>query len=373
MLLILGFGMIGCIILHSLKLKEKIFKFLSIELKLWILFAFFTFATGIIVAVNYDFLLKSIMTFCEFLMLIFGIVYISNQDRNINFFVNIMIILAIVCAITAKFWGIDYGFGRIAMGSTDNPNSLGITMAIGVCCILYKLNIKKLFYSIIGFGTIFFLIYITLLTGSRKSFIGVLLIFIFWILFVAFAEIKVLSSFEKMKVILTVVIIVGIGYYIFNPLLKDSLLFLRLNGLFQQTGMDVTIREDMYSEALKLFRKSPLIGIGLNNFRAVSLFKTYSHSTYAEALACTGIIGSILYFIPYLIIFINYVKIILNRKIEDLLLKQAKIMFGLFGLILFLGVGIIHFYEIISNIAFGMLIAFSINMKNYMESIEKKI
>lgn len=362
MLLLLGSGMIYFILLHALQTKTNIIKSLTAELKLWILFAITTFLFGLFVAANHSYLISSVARFCEFLVLMFGIVYISSHDRNINFFSKIFILFSIICSIITIFWGIDFGQGRITMGLSNNPNSLGIIMAIGICLVLYEQDFKKLGYSIISFSVILLLFYVCLITGSRKSFISIVLIIIYWLAFVVFKDIKNLKLTDKVKVIFSIILVISALYFIFIPYFNDSLLLTRLTVLFE-SGSEGMVRENMYVEAFEIFKKSPFWGIGLDNYKAVSIFQTYSHSTYAEALACTGIIGCILYFSPYIMLLFNY-KQILSSKIDYLLLKQAKIMLGLFGVLLFLGLGNIHFYDMTSSIAFGMLIGFyNINNK----------
>ncbi len=364
MLLLLGLGMIGFIILHALQNRKNLFESLTVELMLWVLFAYTSLLFGLLVAVNYGNLSRSIITFCEFIFLMFGIVYISNQDRNINFFINVFIFFAIICAVTAIFWGVDTGQGRIGLGAGDNPNALGFTMALGLGCVLYKLNFEKLGYSIVAFSAILLLIYVSLLTGSRKSFISIGLLVTYWSLFVAFKDIIALRFTAKVKGILSLLFVIGAAYYVLVPYFTDSVLLARLTGLFE-SGSEGGIREGMYVEAFRLFKKSPLVGVGLNNFRDVSIFHAYSHSTYAEALACTGIIGCITYFSSYILLLLHYGKMA-TSKLDALLLKQTRIMLGLFGVMLFLGVGVIHFYSMTSSIAFGMLIAFyNINNKTF--------
>ncbi|MED3998187.1 O-antigen ligase family protein [Peribacillus frigoritolerans] len=355
MLLILGAGMMGFIILHAILTKTKITNSVTTELMLWILFVFTSFIFGMLVAVNFGYLLSSLMIFCEFLVLMFGIIYISNHDRKIDFFINLFIGYSIICAFTTVFWGVEYGQGRITMGLSNNPNSLGITMVLGVCCILYKHSFKKLFFSIITFSLILLLVYVCLLTGSRKAFLSIVAIFIYWFAFIVFGDIKSLRFIEKLKGIFSILLVIFFGYQFFNQFFADSILLERLTLLFEN-GSET--RESMYSIAFDFFKQSPLVGIGFNNYRALSIFGTYSHSTYSEALACTGIIGSIFYFSAYIKLLINYVRLIMSKKLDALLLKQAKVMLGFFGVLLFLGVGVIHFYEMTSSIAFGMLIAF---------------
>lgn len=354
MLIILGAGMFCFIIFDALQNGTSLLKPLTIELQLWILFAFTSFVFGLLIAVDQGYLTSSLSTFSQFLLLMFCIVYISNQDRKIDFFVMVFIIFALLCAITTVLWGVDTGQGRIAMASENNPNGLGVAMTIGVCCILYKLSLKKLIYSIMAFSAIFLLIYVTLLTGSRKAFISTVIILVYWLLFVVFDEIISLTFVEKIKGMLSIILLLTAGYYLIYPHFNDSPLVMRLTELFQ--GGEET-RIGMYAVAFDLFKQSPLLGIGFNNYRALSVYNTYSHSTYSEALACTGIIGSILYFAPYIILVLHFGRF-LRTKTNTLLLKQTKVMIGLFGVLLFLGVGLIHFYEMISSIAFGMLIAF---------------
>ncbi|MFX4263243.1 O-antigen ligase family protein [Pelotomaculum propionicicum] len=355
MMLFLGSGMIYFILLHAIQSRINIFKSLTGELKLWIVFAFTSFLFGLMVAVNKVYLINSVATFVQFTILIFGIVYISNQDRKIDFFINVFIIFTLLCAVTTVFWGLDYGQGRITMGINNNPNELGITMVLGVGSILYKLNLKKLGYSIIAFSAILLLVYVCILTGSRKAFISIVLLIIYWLTFIVFKDIRALRLTEKVKGIISLLLIIGFAYFILVPNFNDSVLILRLTNLFE---FGDETRQNMYIEAFQFFKQSPLVGIGLNNFRAMSIYQGYSHSTYAETLACTGIVGCILYLSAYILIIFKYGKMVISNW-DDFSLKQARIMLGIFGVLLFLGIGIIHFYEMTSSIAFGMIIAYN--------------
>ena len=120
MLLLLGAGMIGFILLDSLQSKKNIFKYLTRELLLWFAFGVTSFIFGLMIAVDYTNLINALSTFLQFLILIWGIVYIANQDGNINFFVDVFTGYSIISALTTLFWGINYGQGRISMGLSNN-------------------------------------------------------------------------------------------------------------------------------------------------------------------------------------------------------------------------------------------------------------
>lgn len=361
MLLVLGACMMGCIFIHAYKNKVSILKCFTAEIIMWIIFAVTSLAFGIFIARNPGILISEVVTFIEFLIMMYGIIYISAYDKSIEFFVTFYIMFAAIRALTTLFYGVEYGSGRISMGPNNNPNELGISLAIGVCFILYKLDLKKFWSMFLSFVGIFLFVYVVLLTGSRKSFLSIALIIVYWLVFVAFKE----GGRSKLNGLIMFVLLAIIGYSALNVMLKDSVLILRLYDLFRSG--DKT-RKGMYKAAIELFMQNPVFGIGFNNYRILSGYGTYSHSTYAEALACTGIVGAFLYFYPYGILLMKYKKLFLNRDVSYLLMKQFRIMTGLFCVLLFLGIGIIHFYEMSSSIAFGIIVAFSYINKEYINA-----
>jgi len=354
----------SCILIHAYINQTTILKYITIELFMWILFAFTSLASGFFVARNIVLMADSLFTYIQFLILIYAIVYISVQDNSINFFIDLFIIFSIICAVTIIFFGVEYKDGRISMGSNNNPNVVGIILAIGVCCIFYKLNIKEVFKSVFLFGIIFLLLYATILTGSRKSFLSIVLILVYWILFIALKE----EERAKLKVLFFLTIIFIVGYSIIYNFIQDSVLIKRLDVLFKSGSKT---RTGMYIEAIEFFKQSPIVGIGFNNYRTLSVYGTYSHSTYAEALACTGIIGVFIYFIPYITLTIKYSVLFYNKNLNVGLIRQSRAMLGLLCILLFLGIGIIHFYDMASSIAFGMIIAFAIINKEQINGYKK--
>lgn len=365
MLPLLGAAMIGFILLNAFLTRTDVLRFMTFELMMWVLFVATSLVFGYFVAENRVYLVKEALNFFEFLMLVYGIIYIANNDGNIDYFIKTFIVFTMICALTAVFAGVEYETGRISMGLTDNPNGLGVNMAIGVCCILYIIDFKKLLYSFAALGSIILFIYVILLTGSRKSFLGIAMIIVYWLAFVAFKDIMALRFTQKLKGVLLIGTAGAAAYSILYLFFKDSVLLSRLITLFE-SGSDS--RTGMYDRAIELFKDNPLVGVGLNNFREVSGFGTYSHSTFAEAIACTGVIGSILYFLPYITMLFLYVKMAFSKMADHSLLKQERVLLGLFGLLIFLGIGIIHFYELTSSIAFGMIFAFHYVNKNTFQN-----
>jgi len=80
MLPLLGAGMIGFILMNALLTGTDFKKFITFELAVWVLFALTSLLFGWFVAENKEYLVRSVSDFIEYLILIFGIIYISESD-----------------------------------------------------------------------------------------------------------------------------------------------------------------------------------------------------------------------------------------------------------------------------------------------------
>lgn len=84
----------------------------------------------------------------------------------------------------------------------------------------------------------------------------------------------------------------------------ESLLF-----LFQEksnTDASVTGRLALQQRAIEVFLQHPIIGVGIGNFRSYSyglggVSGYYAHNNYLELLADVGILGTLFYYLPYLV------------------------------------------------------------------------
>jgi O-antigen ligase len=184
MLLILGFIAILFLLIAMYQRSTPINNGFTAEIILWIGFALSSLFIGYITVMSKSHLISSIFTLIENIILIIAICYISKYDGNIDYVVKVFIILTLVSAITAIFWGEGYhGGNRISLSANTNPNGFGVSLVIGMACLLYKLNInKKLNIALVSAGVLIFL-YTIILTGSRKSFLAAVLLLIYWFLF----------------------------------------------------------------------------------------------------------------------------------------------------------------------------------------------
>ena len=139
-------------------------------------------------------------------------------------------------------------------------------------------------------------------------------------------------------------------YYLGQLFLEDVYIFKRFSTFFDESSNSTRI--NMIREGFQLLSASPIIGVGLGNYTYASSFGTYSHNTIAEAFATTGLLGASIYFSTYLIIFYKLLK--LTKKNNSRQFSYDGIV--LFGILIFLSIGVIHFYEILSSLLFTYLI-----------------
>lgn len=338
-----------------------------VEIVLWITFAISSLFIGYVIANNQGHLLSAIVTLIQYIILIIAICFISKYDGNIDYIVKVYIIVALLCALTTIFWGVDYLGGQISLTAATNPNGLGALLVAGISCLLFKLDInKKINIVFVSAGTLVFL-YTIILTASRKSFLAAILILVYWLLFILGSSLKQINLSRRIGAITLVLVAVMCFLYYVTPVFEESVLLQRLAGLFESG--DVT-RTGMYSEAYQFFLASPLFGIGYKNYELMSIYNTYSHSTYAEALACTGILGVLLYFGAYITMAAKLIQVIIDKRLGHDVRIQARTIFGIFLVMLFMGTGVIHFYEVNSSIVFAMIIGFN---KLHYESKRKLV
>ena len=145
-----------------------------------------------------------------------------------------------------------------------------------------------------------------LLTGSRVSsvfiFIGTLLLIYF----------KNRKHFKR-KIIKNIIILILVSfllyYLVFNIPLFYSVLGKRIEEVLsfnvnrEEISGTIYPRNYMINYGFEMFKKSPLIGYGIDNYRVLlerSInVKTYAHNNYIELLVDVGIFGAIIYYAIY--------------------------------------------------------------------------
>ena len=180
--------------------------------------------------------------------------------------------------------------------------------------------------------------YVIILTGSRKSLLSGGLLCMIWLIAFIRDTYNLTDRREKRLkyALLLVTLVIGVAYFVKYYI--GTVSFERLQILFKDGSSSV--RMEMYRESVDLFKTSKLFGIGFNQFRVHSIFRTYAHSTYAEVLADGGVFGCIVYFYPVI-----QTGFALMKKIRRGLSYQVGMLLALFLVEMFLGTGTIFMYS----------------------------
>lgn len=256
------------------------------------------------------------------------------------------------------------GFGQLQpiyssqmerVGSTlENPNAFALALIVGMVFLFYEILLEKSRFkrirNFISIGLMFwFGYYIIYFTGSRK---GILLLFILNLMFFAYLLIysKVRSKALTLLLFPIIESLIILGIYNSPYFNRIRNLFIVLSGGNVLEG-SVDVRTAMLGRALDLWAQKPLFGWGIDQFRVVSGFNTYSHNNFSEILVNSGIFGFISYYGIFALLFFRMGKSLKSGK---------KIVFwSLLGALILIvnDIGMVSYYSKIYWILFSSIIA----------------
>lgn len=308
---------------NNSRIVTKIIK--SKEIWMWILFLFWSLATGSFIAVNQRAMFGMFLFLVQLTVLILSIITIIIWDKDVKkaLYINIIIFITYLFYLgaTGQMNAVFYSAYQsdLRLGHLRNANELGF-MGLGAvmswfALMYYKGKRENKVISLINYLFIVYAIYFILQTGSRKSAIVLLLFLGLWYILCSL-PITIEQKGKKGVLIVVATIVVSIIAlsFIIPWVFENTYFGTRLALL--ETGEDgsALARIIMYKEAIIFFEESPIWGLGLDQFKYHSITGAYSHSEYAEIIACTGIFGTIFYYSIYLIISIKLWRI---RKRSD--------------------------------------------------------
>jgi O-antigen ligase len=203
------------------------------------------------------------------------------------------------------------------------------------------------------------------LTGSRKGIImtlaAVLLVAVYW----------VWHQPIRRRLLVTVLLVIGIvaagfGLYLSpqTERITEVSAFLRGQNV-EDTGL--AKRSGMLEDAVSLWLQRPFTGWGLDQFRNVSGWNTYSHDNYVELLADQGIIGCLLYIMVYISTLVSLLRSLGRSRDAGL---SADIFWAMVVIVVAMGwdIGAVSYYDRLSWIVLSMAIAVSLWARNVLHA-----
>ncbi|MBQ9552969.1 MAG: O-antigen ligase family protein [Clostridia bacterium] len=235
-------------------------------------------------------------------------------------------------------------FGSVS--SSLNPNMFAVIYSFGaIIAFFFASHLHKR----IAYPIAFYLTFMVLITGSRKSTITVL---------AALFLLSVLATNSRywfLRLMLTLGVIVLVLYLIMTIPELYAVLGRRFDsmlGFFTNNEKDysMTLRLTFLRVARQIFLENIFFGVGLANFPVVlgtvMNASTYAHNNYYELLADLGLVGFLIYYSYYIYVAVASLKRALLGS------QYAKLMVTLVAAILLCDFGIVSFYTIQFNVIF---------------------
>lgn len=347
--------------------QEKVI--ISKEIVCWIVYALLSLLTAVF-AVNPQTAINGIGDYLRRLVLIMMIAYICEKEGSVKFAIRVLAVTAIACAVSCLIMNVDVSKKlQLESGATVSVNDIGSIMAFGCFAVLFAFGLKEnkgVIKTIIKIGYIVAAVSVIFIAGSRKSILAIIILFVLIFLFCARDYFKNLSI---TWIILISILLAVAAFFIYQylvPMVEDTSLYVRVYGRGAERAANSNEgRIRLYEIAMEDFFAHPVFGLGFNGFSVVHI--NYTHSTFVEPLACSGIIGFV-YLAPYVMMLVKQIKLIrLNKdNIEERIWQKELLAFYIS--FLFVGIGIPYIYKDIPCIILAMFIA---SQKISFEKIEE--
>ena len=182
-----------------------------------------------------------------------------------------------------------------------NPNQISVCCSYSVLLLVayYREHLfRKLIWLCIP------MVVVVILTGSKKGVFTLLIGLTLVALTIPNNTHRRLTLLILPVALTTILLLInsrgGLVYRLLGKRIKGFIDYI-LSG---EGDKSTNSRGYMIGLAWSLFRKHPLTGIGLHNFKQVNIYGVYAHNNYMELLACLGLPGFVLYYWS----FIGYIK-----------------------------------------------------------------
>ena len=334
--------------------------YVGTEVKCWLLYAALSFATTMFITMGSGDtgFVGDIIKYVQRVAIIMMVAYICEREGSSRFGLQLMAVTAIALAISVI--SVTGDINRkldITSGANLSANDTGAILAFGCFAVLFawgKRENASMTLSVMKIAGIICCIAVIFLTGSRKS-VTAVLIMMAVLLVLCFPDYNRKISAKKVMIVL----IIGIAAYLFVtknllPHAQQTNLYDRLFGdNAAGAASSDQIRIDLYKWALEAFLEHPFFGLGFNQY--IKYHGNYTHSTYAEPLACSGMLG-LVYLYPYYLIIKKQLHLIRRTPFDSYARLKQKEIFAYLCMFLFVAVGIPYMYKDAPCIILGTLI-----------------
>ena len=330
--------MCGCLFL--IWIFEGGIQYNSAPFGVWnsLIMTLYCLVTGFFVAYDQSELFASVREYLIYFLITYALCFVSKKRNSFLWILRTIQAATLICCFHMFFFGHHYTSNRVVLTANSNPNLLGVILCLGLFSIIFKSKMKMK-NLVIVVPQVLFVLYSIIMTGSRKSLIVALILLGTWGISLCRHTMKHGTLRQKWFIWIAIIGAVGLMAYYYKTFLVNTAVFDRMQTMGNEESNSARLR--MYADAFEIFKDKPFFGGGLDQFRFWSGWGVISHSTYAEALADFGLIGTVLYLIPHL--YAAYRMLRLSFQAGDKF--HSQMVLGLCAAELFLGTVQIWFIE----------------------------
>ncbi|UCG42187.1 MAG: O-antigen ligase family protein [candidate division WOR-3 bacterium] len=203
---------------------------------------------------------------------------------------------------------------------------------------------------------------ILVLSGSRKSILSVGFFALAWAA-MAYGRARI-SRFRRALILLMVVA----GLFMAGRSIVERA---PVGGRFESVLSDPSASRDrleLYREGWSMFLDAPINGVGLGNFTLRSSMRAYAHSDFMEVLATTGVVGFLLYFSVYLVLW-RRLRRVLNARSDPTSRYTVGLYQAMIITLLLLGLGTPNFLNPVHLLLIGVMVGHTRAMERNLRSV----
>lgn len=255
-------------------------------------FYIWAFVTGCLFSINRLGFFSYIFIGIEYFLFLYA-GFLIEKKYNDDYVIKLLFLLCIAYMLTCVI-GNKRIYGRLVINYTSNANDLGNICFVYAICLIYVIKKWKWKFLIVPFYV--FNLYVSIQSGSRKSFLVVLFIPVFYFLL----RLNYYKKKYSLKLFFSFFIVIIALFFLAMPIINyysRTLLFDRFTNSSELNYGRISL----YKDGIKCFFDNPMFGVG---FRCYQHYKgnssgLYAHSAFIEVLAGTGGIGFFLWILGY--------------------------------------------------------------------------
>ncbi|PWS26342.1 hypothetical protein DHW03_16305 [Pedobacter yonginense] len=265
---------------------------------------------------------------------------------------KVAFVLAIIAILQASYALLAFNTHSV-LDAISSENFKGNSGNINIFSMSFLIKLPLIFFGIISstdykkwvFSSALCLSsLIVFLINARASAIAIILIsVIFIIYYIKINGAKKPAFFNLLYLILPLLLSLAIANMVFKAGGNNQQRFSSTLSRLKQTKNDASINARLmyWENAIKITKKYPVIGIGLNNWKVESIpyestqesiFSIHTHNDFLQLFAETGVLNGCLYLSIFVLIFLINLKRILKPDTRE---KQIIALLALLMLIVF--------------------------------------